>query len=113
MNVSEMAELVAPCGLYCGNCYKFKKGKCGGCAKNEKASWCKIRTCSDRCGETCAGCKTHKEVDDCSYFNNIFARIFSFIFRSDRKASLKRIVEVGEKQYAKEMDEKGKMVFEK
>lgn len=49
---------VAYCGLYCGACRKWKKGKCPGCYHNEKASWCEIRKC---CREndyaTCADCQ--------------------------------------------------------
>lgn len=113
MTPSKRASLVAACGLYCGNCSKYKKGKCPGCAENTKAGWCKIRTCDSKCGQTCAGCSAHNEINDCKQFNNIFAKIFSFIFRSDRRASLLRIQEVGEKQYAKEMTKSGKMVYEK
>lgn len=113
MTTSDKSLLVAACGLYCGNCYKYKKGKCPGCAENTKAGWCKIRTCESKKGQTCAGCSAHDEINDCKQFNNIFAKIFSFIFRSDRRASLERIKEVGESQYAEEMETRGKMVYEK
>ena len=36
-------KMVAACGLYCGACKKYRMGKCSGCHKNKKASWCKIR----------------------------------------------------------------------
>ena len=49
--------LVARCGLYCGACRSYLRGKCKGCSQNVKASWCAIRSC---CGErniaTCAEC---------------------------------------------------------
>lgn len=34
---------VAYCGLYCGACQSYTKGKCPGCDANEKATWCEIR----------------------------------------------------------------------
>mgnify|MGYP001174253203 CR=1 FL=1 len=42
---NQSLELVAYCGLYCGQCTKYLKGKCPGCKENEKASWCKTRSC--------------------------------------------------------------------
>ena len=51
------AELVARCGLYCGACGSYLKGRCPGCRENVKATWCKVRAC---CGEhsyaSCADC---------------------------------------------------------
>ncbi len=107
-------ELVSACGLYCGACHKYKKGKCTGCADNDKATWCKIRTCiRENRYQTCADCTTYPDVHDCKKFNTLFAKFFALIFRSDRKASLARISQIGIPAYAVEMAEKGQVVIKK
>lgn len=114
MNICVSKELVSPCGLYCGACHRHKKGKCPGCVKNEKASWCKVRSCVSEKGiATCAACDEYDDVMDCKTFNTFFAKMFSFIFKSDRKASLERIRVVGPLKYAREMAFKDKSVLEK
>lgn len=106
--------LVAYCGLYCGACAKFKKGKCEGCFKNEKATWCKIRICNIENGyQSCADCTKYAEVNECKMFNNIFAKFFYLVFKSDREASIARIKESGYEYYAEEMEKLGKMVIER
>ena len=105
-------ELIAYCGLYCGSCSKFMNDKCPGCRKNEKAAWCKIRTCcSDNNYNTCADCQIN--THDCKKFNNFFSKLFGYIFKSDRDACIRRIKYVGEENYAKEMAEKGVMTIKK
>ena len=37
--------LIAYCGLYCGACGRYRKDRCPGCHENEKAAWCRVRTC--------------------------------------------------------------------
>lgn len=44
-NIESDKELIAACGLYCGACRKYLAEKCPGCRLNEKAAWCKIRSC--------------------------------------------------------------------
>jgi hypothetical protein len=108
MNISAKSELVAACGLYCGACHRYKKGKCPGCAENVKATWCKIRTCTKEKGyHTCAECTEFADVQACRKFNNIFSKIFALIFKSDRQASIKLIAANGVEAYAREMAEKG------
>jgi hypothetical protein len=101
-------KLVAYCGLYCGACGRYQKGKCPGCAENAKAGWCKIRTC---CMEhqyaSCADCQDYSLVTDCKKFDNFMARIFGLIFRSDRPACIVRIREIGTDAYAEEMAAQG------
>jgi hypothetical protein len=98
--------LIAFCGLYCGACQAYLKEKCPGCAKNEKASWCKIRSC---CGEkkirSCADCNEFKNQSDCKKFNNIVSKMFALIFRSDRAACLRQIKEKGYAEHARQMAE--------
>ena len=56
-------NLVAPCGLYCGECTAFLNGECGGCRSNEGLSknyrkYCKIYACSSSKNlKICLECK--------------------------------------------------------
>lgn len=100
--------MVAACGLYCGACRKLKNGKCPGCLKNEKASWCGIRKCCiDNNYQSCADCTTYSNIKDCKKFNNFMGKIIGVILNSNRLGCINRIGEVGYENYAKEMDEKG------
>lgn len=101
---------VALCGVYCGACTRFLKGKCPGCQLNEKASWCKVRTCClENSYRSCAECKTYSDPNDCGYFNNFMSRLFGFFLRSDRKACIDRIRQDGYEAYAKQMAESGRV----
>ncbi|MCP4599161.1 MAG: DUF3795 domain-containing protein [Proteobacteria bacterium] len=102
------AALVAKCGLYCGACPKYLKDKCPGCAKNEKAGWCKVRSCTFEHGwASCAEC-TLKTANDCKEFNSFMSKLFGFIFQSNRAACIHRIQEVGIETYAGEMAKMGR-----
>jgi hypothetical protein len=107
-------HLVAYCGLYCGACKKYLQEKCPGCHNNEKASWCKVRSCCmDNTFKSCAECKDFDDVMDCKAYNNIFAKFFGFVFNSDRQSCIKRISETSTPQFAAEMAEKGIMSFKR
>ena len=98
--------LVSTCGLYCGSCPKYLKDKCPGCEANEKASWCKIRSCCLEYGySSCADCKEYADVMECNKFNNFFSRMIGFILRSDREAGIKMIKEKGYEGFASYMAE--------
>ncbi|MBN2144729.1 MAG: hypothetical protein JW774_08915, partial [Candidatus Aureabacteria bacterium] len=74
---------------------------------NEKAAWCSVRTCClENHFSSCAECRDFTDISLCKKFNNIFSKIFGFIFRSDRKACIQRIRETGIESYAREMTEK-------
>jgi hypothetical protein len=104
--------LVAFCGLYCGECGQYKRDKCPGCAENVKAGWCKIRTCCQENGyATCAACTQFGDVHDCKKFDNVMARMFALIFRSDRPADIARIKEIGVDAYAAEMAARGRQTI--
>ena len=106
-------NLVSKCGLYCGNCSKYKKGKCAGCVTNEKATWCKTRTCCIENGyDTCADCKT-TTPRDCKKFSNFISSIFEVVFRSDRKTSIEYIKEHGRESYINLMVDQNRMVIKK
>jgi len=93
--------LVAFCGLYCGACGQFLRGKCAGCVKNEKATWCSIRKCcSGHSWGSCAECTLFSDVNDCKKFNNMMSKIFAIIFRSNRKACVKKIKAEGRERFA-------------
>ena len=102
-------RLVARCGLYCGACRSYLKGKCKGCAENAKATWCTIRTCcADKEIATCAECDEFADVRECGKFNNFMARLFAVVFRSDRAACIDQIKESGLQGHAQAMAELGR-----
>jgi len=104
-------KLISYCGLYCGECRKYKKEKCPGCTENEKASWCKIRTC---CQEnnfaSCAECPKDK-MNECKKLNNFMGKFFSFVFNSDRKAGLNKVRTEGYSAFASYMVDRSIMAM--
>ncbi|MBN1865984.1 DUF3795 domain-containing protein [Candidatus Sumerlaeota bacterium] len=102
-------QLVAYCGLYCGACKAYLRDRCPGCHENERATWCKIRTCC-RTHEyaSCADCGEYENPKDCKLFNNLVARLFASIFRSDRPACIRQIREIGIEGHASRMAEAGR-----
>ena len=97
-------KLIAACGLYCGSCRSLLSGKCPGCAGNEKASWCKIRSC---CGGkailSCAECDEHEDPSTCNYFDNLVSKIFGLLFNSNRAACVMAIRADGREKFADRM----------
>jgi hypothetical protein len=98
------AGLVAYCGLYCGACGSYRKGRCPGCHENRKATWCKIRTCC-MAGQyaSCADCGKFQDPNDCTKFNNMISKLFGLVFRSDRAACIRQIRKVGIEGHAADM----------
>ena len=102
------ANLVAYCGLYCGACRSHRSGKCPGCQRNDKATWCAVRSCCrDRSIDSCAECTDFENPSDCRKFNNFVARVFGMIFRSDRAACIAQIRAKGLEGHAQIMAESG------
>jgi hypothetical protein len=98
------SELVSYCGLYCGACPSYKKAKCPGCAANEKASWCKVRSCNIKKGITsCAECDEYDEVNDCKKFNNFISKMFALVLNSDRRKGILFIKSSGREAFAAKM----------
>jgi hypothetical protein len=98
------AALVACCGLYCGACGSYLRGRCPGCRLNERAGWCKVRACCLASGRAdCAECPTHADPRECSKYHNLISRVFGFIFRSDRRKCVLRIREVGREAFSRDM----------
>ncbi len=106
--VESDVKQIAACGLYCAACGAHRKGRCPGCAGNVKATWCKVRSCCvGKSIGSCAECAEYPEPRDCRKFHNPISRLFGFIFRSDRRACVLRLREVGPAAYAAEMAVKG------
>ncbi|HTY09347.1 MAG TPA: DUF3795 domain-containing protein [Candidatus Edwardsbacteria bacterium] len=105
---------VAYCGLYCGACGSYLKGKCPGCAKNEKASWCKVRTCciTNKYG-SCADCTLVPDMMDCGKFNNFISKLFALVMRSDRPACIRAIKARGREAFAREMADQKTMTIKR
>ncbi|HIJ66523.1 MAG TPA: DUF3795 domain-containing protein [Candidatus Hydrogenedentes bacterium] len=100
-------NLVAYCGLYCGACRAYLKERCPGCHENQKATWCKIRTCCIQDGlSSCVDCTQFPNPNDCKKFNNVVAKVFALIFRSNRAACIQQIRELGIQGHADNMSER-------
>ena len=103
-------RMIGACGLYCGACKKYRMGKCPGCHKNEKASWCNIRKCCMEKGyHNCAECEI--DVKECRLYNNFISKVFAFVFRSDRPACIRYIRENGEQAFEEEMTKRGEQTM--
>jgi hypothetical protein len=100
--MTEEKQLVAYCGLYCGSCGAYQRGKCEACKPGGGFSACKIRICCEEKNyETCAECNY---FETCTILNSFTSRIFGVIFRKDRKGNLCRIKEIGVEKWVKEME---------
>lgn len=108
------AKLVACCGLYCGACRAYLRGRCPGCRENHKAAWCKVRKCCiSNQFASCAECKDFQNPQDCRMFNNWISKVFGFIFRSDRAACVRQIRGIGIEQHASEMAKNKRQTIKK
>lgn len=89
--------IVARCGLVCSNCGAFTRGRCGGCHSDKPMfSRCPVKACAiEKNCTTCADCIDFPDLRACRKLNSFIARIFGFIFRSDRIGGLYRIREIG------------------
>ena len=57
---------------------------------------------------TCAECADFPEPSDCRKYDNFIARLFGWVFRSNRRAGVLRIRQVGREQFADEMAAAGR-----
>jgi len=98
------SKLVAFCGLYCGACRAYLKGKCKGCADNVKAGWCKVKKCcTENSYKSCADCHDFSDLKECGKLNNFISKLFEIFFRSDRIGCLEAIRVEGYDKFAEEM----------
>ena len=80
------------------------KEKCQGCHDNEKATWCKVRSCcQERKCATCAECVGYSNASDCKKFNNFMSKLFGLLLRSDRAACIAQVKRLGVQGHAEDM----------
>ena len=93
--------LLAACGLYCGACGAFRKGKCRGCRENTFFASCPVRVCCLESGVAhCAACASGENPDRCGKRHGLIPRLFGLLFRSDRDGCVRRIRRLGPEAYA-------------
>ena len=102
--IAASPELVAYCGLYCGACRPYLAGRCKGCHENERATWCKVRTCCiERGWASCASCTEFADARDCRHFNSFVAKLFGLLLRSNRAGCIDQIRRLGLEGHAEAM----------
>jgi len=62
---------------------------------------------------SCADCEQFDNPNDCNKFINIFSRLFSVFFRSDRAACIQQIKELGIQGHADNMTEHKRQTIKK
>jgi hypothetical protein len=104
---------IAPCGLFCSNCGKFRKGRCKGCQVEAGFARCSVRACCvERKIETCAECpdfKPPRDYRECPKVNHFIAKMFSLFTGSDRPAALALLRDQGREKYLAAKRASGKM----
>ena len=101
---------ISACGLFCTNCRAFKKEKCPGCQIKARFSSCGVRKCCvEKDITTCAECDGCADYNDCKKVNNFIAKVFKFLFKSDRPAALTMIRDRGRAAFIADRQTRGKM----
>lgn len=114
MALTSSTPIVSYCGLFCSNCPKYQKKKCPGCPENERATWCKVRTCCiDNNLSSCADCKEFADVKQCGKLNNFISKIFSLVFKSDRIGGINFIKTNGTEAFIDRLEKDKAMTFKK
>ncbi len=94
----ESATLVAYCGLFCGTCGAYRRGRCVGCLEGGGYSSCRVRACCVvKEYRTCADCD---EYLDCKKLYNFISRIYGLVLRTDRRGNLRGIRVDGIEEWA-------------
>jgi len=113
-DIVSRADLVAYCGLYCGACSSYLKDRCPGCHENEKATWCKVRTCCiEQRYSSCAECKEFTDPRTCKKYNNFISKVIGLVLRSDRPACIAQIKEIGIQGHADVLSKQRKQTIKK
>ena len=82
----------------------YRRGRCPGCHENQRASWCGVRTCCRQSDyASCADCKEFPDPANCRKFHNFISKLFGLIFRSDRRACVLQVRDVGLQKHAEIM----------
>ena len=98
-------NLISYCGLYCGACPRYLKGKCEGCQSNNP-SWCKIKPCNlENDFSSCAECTIVGSVADCKKFNPLLIRVGEFVSKTSRKNGIELIQKEGRQAFVDYMVE--------
>jgi hypothetical protein len=96
-------NLVAYCGLYCGACPIYLKGKCKSCKDpNSDVHYksCKVRPCCTKNEySTCAECNKYQSIDYCKDYNPLFLRFSQFLTQTSRKKGIEKIKNDGAKAF--------------
>jgi hypothetical protein len=107
-DVAKDVGLIAACGLYCGACRSYRKGRCPGCRENAKATWCAVRSCcTENNWASCAECTNYVLPNDCRKFNNVISKVMALAFNSNRQACILKIRELGRADFAAHMADRG------
>jgi hypothetical protein len=107
-------NLIAYCGLYCGACPRYVKGKCPGCLVTEKSQWCNVRPCNIGKGyKSCAQCSEFPDVAKCRTFNPMIIRFGEFVMKTSRKKGIQMIKEKGVSEFASYMAANGLVSLKK
>lgn len=100
-------NLVAPCGLYCGECLAFLDRECGGCRSNRGLSkkyreYCKIYECSSNKGlKICLECNEFP----CKFFDFFKAeKLIESSWFLDVLSNMKQIKEIGLSNFLKKKE---------
>lgn len=105
INIVKDEKLIAYCGLYCGACPRFTKGKCKAC-KDNNPSWCKVKPCNvENNYSSCTDCKQFESVSECKIFNPLLIRFGEFVSQTSRKAGIQMIKEKGRNEFVNHMAE--------
>ena len=100
-------NLVAFCGLYCGACPRYLKGKCEGCRTvDHNPNWCKVKPCNvDNEYNSCADCTRFESVAECKAFNPLLIRLGEYLSKTSRQAGIQMIKEKGQSEFVAFMAE--------
>jgi hypothetical protein len=95
-------DLIAPCGLYCGECEAFQDGRCEGCISRKGlclkyTEICKIYSC-------CVDGRGHRFCSECQDFPcEKFTKFFNTLtWYNEVVGNLKKIKNIGTERFLEE-----------
>ena len=108
-----VGEHIAPCGLFCTNCGKFKRGRCKGCQIEPGFGRCSVRLCVIEKGiTTCAECpdfQNERDFRECAKVNNFISKMIALFTKSDRPVALALLRDKGRDAYLQDKRASNKM----